>query len=169
VLLFVAATAFASMAALSACSSDDATPAGADAGDESTGQRDAPYYVPPDVDPKCDPDADLTANVTDATILESGTTTGICVTCLHANCSAPIADCTADCNCNGRMTDAIGCYLTTQNIACLGRFADYLVTDQTRGRALAVAGCAKANCAAACDIDAGSMTIADAGDAGDGD
>src|SRR5438094_15211 len=133
------------MAVASACSSDDATPAPADAGDETTPQRDAPY-VPPDAEPKCDPDADLTANVKDASILESGSTTGICVTCLHANCGAPIGDCVADCMCQGRMSDAIGCYLTTQNIACLGRFADYLVTDQTRGRALAVAGCAKANC-----------------------
>ena len=167
-LLFVAATALASMAVASACSSDDTTPAAADAGDETSPQRDAPY-VPPDAEPKCDPDADITANVKDASILESGTTTGICVTCMTTNCSAPLAECAADCNCNGRMTDAIGCYLTTQNIACLGRFADYLVTDTTRGRALAVAGCAKANCAAACDIDGGSMTIPDAGDAGDAD
>lgn len=152
---FLGSVAFGLSAfAIEACSSDDTTPAatGADASD-TTG-RDA-TSTEQDAEANCDPDADLTERIEDASIADGASTTGICAACLSERCSYELKHCAEDCPCQGIVGDALQCYLTTQDIACLGRLTNYLVRQDTRARALQLSGCARSSCPAECAIDGG--------------
>jgi len=145
----------ASAFAVDACSSDDATTGEtADASDAS--QRDV-AIVYPDAEETCDRDADILANVKDAEISDGASTTGICVACMKQKCAGQLRSCAEDCVCQGIMSDAIECYLTTQSLGCLGRLTNYLVTQDTRARALTLGGCAQSDCNVECAVDGGTM------------
>lgn len=147
--------------AIDACSSDDAPPPsdGTDASSSSTSDA---TFVPVDAEVRCDPDADLLERLEDASIADGASTTGICAGCLDVKCSYELAHCAEDCQCQGIVGDALQCYLTTQDIACLGRLTSYLVRQDTRGRALQLSGCARSSCASECAIDGGAARMPDA-------
>jgi hypothetical protein len=152
--LFVGSLAVGlSVLAVEACSSDDTPPSNDDAGAE-TSQRDGPLVFE-DVEERCDPDADLTERVEDAAILDGESTTGICAGCLSERCKYELQQCAADCMCQGIVGDALQCFLTTQQLACLGRLTNYLVRQDTRARALQLSGCARTSCADECAIEGG--------------
>jgi hypothetical protein len=140
--------------AIDACSSDDAPPSGTP--DGSVAPTNEGGLVLEDAEVSCDPDASLLDRVEDAAILDGASTTGICSACLGERCSYELGHCAEDCMCQGIVGDALQCYLTTQDIACLGRLTNYLVRQDTRGRALQLAGCARSSCSAECAIDGGA-------------
>lgn len=146
-----------SLLGIDACGSS-ASDTSADPGDASAASdartRAAPVD-PRDAEPPCDPDADLLARVTDASIADADSTTGLCASCLKRACAEALADCSEDCPCQGIMDDAVDCYLRTRQLGCLGRLANYLVTQETRSRALRVVGCAQSECPVECAVDAG--------------
>ena len=144
----------AGMFALDACSSDDAPPAGSTT-DGSTGTGNDAAIGLEDAEVACDPDASLLDRVEDAAIADGASTTGICAKCLDEKCSYELAHCAEDCQCQGIVGDALQCYLTTQDIACLGRLTNYLVRQDTRARALQLSGCARSSCSSECAIDGG--------------
>jgi hypothetical protein len=150
--------------AIDACSSDDATPASdaADAADSSTNDG---GLVLDDAEARCDPDASLLERLEDASIADGASTTGICAACLDVKCSYELAHCAEDCQCQGIVGDALQCYLTTQDIACLGRLTNYLVRQDTRSRALRLSGCASSRCATECAVDGGVAPDGSASDA----
>jgi hypothetical protein len=138
---------------IDACSSDDAAPAEkVDAADASTNEGGIPLE---DAEVRCDPDASLLERIEDASIADGASTTGICAACLDERCSYELAHCAEDCQCQGIVGDALQCYLTTQDIACLGRLTNYLVRQDTRARALQLSGCARSACAMECAVDGG--------------
>ena len=143
----------ASTFALDACSSDDAAPE--DSPDASQSSTNEGGVVSDDAEVRCDPDASLLERIEDAAILDGASTTGICSGCLGERCSYELGHCAEDCMCQGIVGDALQCYLTTQDIACLGRLTNYLVRQDTRGRALQLAGCARSSCSMECAIDGG--------------
>ena len=152
-------------AVIDACSSNDPdTNAAPDATD--VGTRDG-SYVFEEAEAKCDPDADILVEVKDAAIGDGSSTTGICVECMREKCATPLATCARDCLCQGIMRDAIECYLTTQNIVCLGKLTSYLLSNETRTKALAVAGCAQAGCPTECAVEDAGPPEAGADAAGD--
>jgi len=163
VLFFLSSATFLAVAGIEACSSDD--PDATDAGDAGSENARDTSYAFEEAEALCDPDADILNEVKDASIGDGASTTGICVACVRKTCATPLADCARDCLCQGIMRDAIGCYLETQNIVCLGKLTSYLLTNATRSKALAVAGCAQAGCPTECAVDAGpdSSTPFDAG------
>jgi hypothetical protein len=149
--------------AIDACSSDDA-PANVapDASDEAL--RDV-VFVPEEAEARCDPDANLLDRVEDASIGDGASTTGICAACMDERCAYELALCAEDCQCQSIVGDALQCYLTTQNIACLGRLTNYLVRQDTRSRALRLSGCASSRCATECAVDGGVAPDGSASDA----
>lgn len=107
-------------------------------------------------EPACDPNADLLEKVSDASIADGASTTGICLGCARARCSEAIADCTMDCACQSIVSDAIGCYVTTQQITCAAKLANVFVKPITRQYALSLVGCVRSACAVECVIDGGA-------------
>lgn len=144
----------AAVFALDACSSDDAPPA-TSTPDGSTGTGNDGAIGLEDAEVACDPDASLLDRVEDAAIADGASTTGICAKCLDEKCAYELAHCAEDCQCQGIVGDALQCYLTTQDIACLGRLTNYLVRQDTRARALQLSGCARSSCSSECAIDGG--------------
>ena len=139
--------------AIDACSSDE-TPATSEPDASADVARDG-VFVPDDAEVRCDPDASLLERIEDASIADGASTTGICAACLGEKCSYELAHCAEDCQCQGIVGDALQCYLTTHDIAFLGRLTNYLVRQDTRGRALQLAGCARSSCSPECAIDGG--------------
>jgi hypothetical protein len=152
--------------AIDACSSDDAPPA-SPAGDASDTVANDGGLVLEDAEVRCDPDASLLERVEDASIADGASTTGICAKCLDEKCSYELAHCAEDCPCQAIVGDALQCYLTTQDIACLGRLTNYLVRQDTRARALQLSGCARSSCSNECAIDGGVAPDASADASGD--
>ena len=144
--------------AIDACSSDE-TPVTSEPDASDDVAKDA-VFVPEDAEVRCDPDASLLERIEDASISDGASTTGICAACLGEKCSYELAHCAEDCQCQGIVGDALQCYLTTQDIACLGRLTNYLVRQDTRGRALQLSGCARSSCAPQCAIDGGVVSDA---------
>lgn len=152
----VVATAFA----LDACSSSDDPPA-VERDDASAPSTNDGAIALENAEVRCDPDASLLERVADAAILDGASTTGICAGCLDERCAYELARCAEDCMCQAIVGDALQCYLTTQQLACLGRLTDYLVRQDTRGRALQLSGCARSSCASACAVDGGADASSD--------
>jgi hypothetical protein len=157
--------------AIQACGGSDAAtddaPDAAEAGVREGGALDVS-----EPEPACDPKTDLTRKVKDASIGDGASTTGICLGCAKAKCAEAIASCQADCPCQGIVSNAIECYLTTQQIGCAVALADYLVTPATRKYALGVLGCVRSECPQECAVEAGAPDPdpdagSNAGDAGD--
>ena len=149
--------------AIDACSSDGGAASNApDASDDVS--RDV-TFVPEDAEVRCDPDADLLERVEDAAIADGASTTGICASCMRASCSHELGRCAEDCPCQAIVGDALQCYLTTQELACLGRLTNYLVRQDTRGRALQLSGCARSTCANECAVDGGEPAVDASADA----
>ena len=162
-LFFLSSATLVVVAGVEACTSGD--PDAGDSADAAAENARDTSYAFEEAEALCDPDADILNEVQDASIGDGASTTGICVACMRKTCATPLADCARDCLCQGIMRDAIGCYLETQNIVCLGKLTSYLLTNATRSKALAVAGCAQAGCPTECAVDAGpdSSTPFDAG------
>ena len=156
--LLASLSLFAGTLAIDACSSDEgpATPA-PDASDDRA--RDGAFALE-DAEVRCDPGANLLERVEDAAVADGASTTGICAACLDERCSYELARCAEDCQCQGIVGDALQCYLTTQDIACLGRLTNYLVRQDTRARALQLSGCARSSCSMECAIDGGAPSDA---------
>ncbi len=150
ILVFLSSTALAIVAGIEACSSNEPEVTTPDASID-TGRA----YSFEDAEALCDPDGDILSEVKDAAIADGASTTGICAACVRKTCATALAECARDCLCQGIMRDAIGCYLETQEIVCLGKLTSYLLTNATRSRALALAGCAQAGCPTECAVDAG--------------
>jgi hypothetical protein len=157
VVLFASLASFASTLVVDACSADDATAVDPNAPDAAEAAPRDGTVVFEDADPSCDPDADLLTRVEDASIADGASTTGICAACLRERCAEQIASCAEDCPCQGIVGDALQCYLTTQQLACLGRLTNYLISQDTRARALTLAGCARSGCGEECAIDGGTI------------
>lgn len=154
--LAVVAGALASLAAaFVACANDDddARTDAADGGDAEA--RESGAFDAGQPEPACDPDADLLAKVSDAAIADGASTTGVCLGCARARCPEEVADCTEECACQRIVSDAIGCYVTTQQITCAAELANVFVKPITRQYALSLVGCVKSACAVECAIDAG--------------
>lgn len=159
--------AWASTLAIDACSSDDPSATSSpDASDEAA--RDVALVLE-DAEVRCDPDANLLERLEDAAIADGASTTGICAECLDERCSYELAHCAEDCQCQGIVGDALQCYLTSQDIACLGRLTNYLVRQDTRARALQLSGCARSSCATECAVDGGATPSDASADSNAGD
>lgn len=150
----VSLSLFTAVVVIEACSSEGAAPSGSlDASESSTNDR---AIALEDAEARCDPDASLLDRIEDASIADGASTTGVCAACLAERCSYELAHCAEDCPCQGIVGDALQCYLTTQDIACLGRLTNYLVRQDTRGRALQLSGCARSSCPIECAVDGGA-------------
>lgn len=153
--------------AIEACSSDGDAPGAVASPDGDGGSSERAAFDAGQPEPACDPNADLLAKVDDASIADGSSTTGVCLSCARARCSEAIAECTGECACQRIVSDAIGCYVTTQQITCAAELANVFVKNVTRQHALALVGCVKSACTAECVIDGGAPDAAeDAG--GDG-
>lgn len=139
-----------------ACSGDDEGAAAdvPDAGDAAA--REAGNFDAGEPEPACDPTADLLAKVSDASIADGASTTGICLGCARARCSEAIAQCTMECTCQRIVGDAIGCYVTTQQITCAAALANVFVKPITRQYALTLLGCVESECGPECAVDGGA-------------
>lgn len=143
------------------CSSSDDAVATADASDDATRREGGALGA--DDAAACDPDANLFAKVSDAAIADGASTTGACLGCAKVSCAPEVDQCTRDCPCQGIVSDAVGCYVTTQQLGCAGALTDYLVTAETRKNALKLLGCVRTQCADPCAIDGGAdLDAADA-------
>lgn len=150
--LLVACGAFTACGGGAADDDDEAEEA-PDAGEARA--REGGVFDAGEPEPACDPDADLLAKVSDASIADGASTTGICLGCARARCSSAIAECTMDCACQRIVGDAIGCYVTTKQITCAAALADIFVKRITRQYALTLLGCVESECASECVIDGG--------------
>jgi len=114
--------------------------------------------------PPCDTNADFTSKIPDASLADGATTTGICMGCTKAKCSAQVDKCNKDCPCQGVIANAIECYSknTSNPIACVGSFSG--VPSSTQAIGLALLNCVRTECADECG--AGAFDAGDGGDAG---
>jgi hypothetical protein len=127
-----------------------------------TGPKDAGVDAR-DANPPCDPTKDFLSDIPDASIADGASTTGICVSCVKANCATEVGKCAADCICQGVAGKALDCYAKSQDIAaCAGSLIS--VPPATRTVGIALFGCITRDCNDECAASA----FADAGDAGDG-
>jgi hypothetical protein len=163
---FAGALAVAGLA-IEACSGDPEEPAPAASPDAGGGTGERAAFDAGQPEPACDPDADLLAKVTDASIADGSSTTGVCLSCARARCSEAIAECTGECACQRIVSDALGCWVTTQQITCAAELANVFVKNVTRQHALALVGCVKSACTTECAIDGGAPDpVEDGGDGG---
>lgn len=147
---------------MTACGADEVPVApGPDASADVTTGRST--FDAAEAEPACDPASDLFRKVHDASIGDGSSTTGLCLGCARGHCEQAIAKCTHDCPCQGIVSDALECYLTTQQIGCAERLANIFVTPVTRSTALSLLGCVQTECPAECAVDGGGSV-----DAGDG-
>jgi hypothetical protein len=98
----------------------------------------------------CDLSADFTTQIPDASIGDSGSTTGECLACTKKNCGDDINNCNADCPCQGLAGNALECYLQHQDnpTQCAAQFAG--VNSTTQGIGLGLLTCVNSNCKAEC-------------------
>ena len=155
---------FAAAASVQACggSSDDG-PAAAkpDASiaetSTETGAKDATSDTA-DAAPPCDPKKDFLADIPDASIADGASSTGVCIACVKAQCSADVAKCAADCVCQGVAGGALDCYAKSQDIVkCASSLIAVPKATQTIGIGLftCVQKSCKDECAAAAFVDGG--------------
>ncbi len=172
--VLVAAGLFGAMVTAQGCGGTEAaTDAGAAPADVAVADVvvDAPVVVDAakdvvkDTAPTCDTTIDPFKNVPDASVGDSGLTTGACVGCAKANCKAEIDSCVKDCSCQGPIIGVLECVLkqpggVTQAalLTCAGPLATAPASVQ--GQGLAIAGCLQQKCAVECipaglDLDGG--------------
>ncbi len=147
----------AAAASVQACggSSDDGTPTPTPTPDASvaetsadTGTKDAATDTA-DAAPPCDPKKDFLAEIPDASIADGASTTGVCVACVKAQCSADVAKCAADCVCQSVAGDALECIAKGQDIlACASGLIS--VPQATRTIGLGLFGCVQKSCKNEC-------------------
>lgn len=151
--------------ALLACGSTE-TEAAADAGVDAA-EASAPDTSVADANdgaPSCDPTTDILFGIQDASMGDTGTTTGVCASCAKTKCAGELGDCSKDCICQNIAGDAVGCYMKGGNIlTCGAKFATVPVA--TRNIGIALFGCLNQECATEC---ATAAFDPDAGDGGDG-
>lgn len=107
----------------SSSSSDDST-AQPDAAQDVTQKADVgpDVVVIVDAGPRCD-GADLNnVSLPDASLGDSGATTGTCVACMQASCASQITKCDESCSCKAGVDDALTCVANagTLDTSCLG-------------------------------------------------
>lgn len=171
--VLVAAGLFGAMVTAQGCGGTEAvTDAGPAPADVSVADVvvDAPVVdaakdVAKDTAPTCDTTIDPFKNVPDASVGDSGLSTGVCVGCAKSNCKAEIDACVKDCTCQGPVIGVLECVLkqpggVTQAalLSCAGPLATAPGSVQNQG--LAIAGCLQQKCAAECipaglDLDGG--------------
>ncbi len=116
---------------------------------------DAAKDVVKDTAPTCDPTLDPFKNVPDASVGDSGLTTGACVACAKTNCKTQIDSCVKDCACQGPVIGVLECVLrqpgglSQDAIAACG--APLLsAPPSVTSKGLEIAGCLQGKCAAEC-------------------
>jgi hypothetical protein len=106
----------------------------------------------------CVEDASLTQlNLPDASIADGGSSVGLCMGCIKANCDAELTACAADCPCNNAVETVLSCVLTRGfNQACLGPVLTLTGNSQQLG--LGLGQCLLGSCQNACapGLDAGT-------------
>lgn len=162
VLAFLAA-AHAGVCLATGCSSSESAKDQAAVPPEA-GARDKSAVDVNDADPPCDPTKDLSAKVSDASIGDGASTSGVCLGCAKARCDLEIAHCAENCSCQAIVGDALQCFVETQQIGCAGALTSIFVTAETRKNALQLLGCIRRECPSECAVDAGAAL--EAGGAG---
>ncbi len=102
----------------------------------------------------CDPTIDPFASVPDASVGDSGLTTGACLGCARRECNTEIQACVTDCACQGPVSKVLTCVLGAGGFtqaALLSCAGDLLTAPQSvQNKGLAIAGCLQTKCAAEC-------------------
>lgn len=126
---------------------------------------DAAKDAPKDTAPTCDTTVDPFKNVPDASVGDSGLSTGMCVGCARTKCKAAIDLCVKDCACQAPVIGVLECILKqpgglsqTALAVCGSPLLSAPPSVQNQG--LAIAGCLQEKCAAECipaglDLDGG--------------
>lgn len=137
-------------------------------------------FVPPkdagkDTAPTCDPNADPFKNVQDASVGDSGLTTGLCAACVKAECKTEVDACMKDCECQGPIIKVLECALkpgssgiTLQSL--IGCTAGLDITASAQNSGLTIGACIQNECSRECIpaglFDGGSDAAADAANDG---
>lgn len=97
----------------------------------------------------CDTTKDFLGLIPDASIADGASSTGVCVGCTKSKCSAEVAACAGDCDCQGIAGTALTCYAKTQDpLGCAGQFLG--VKKKTQDIGLALFGCVQNKCKNEC-------------------
>ena len=144
--------------------------------DHFTPPVDAGTDAPKDTGVACAVDADLnTFNPPDASIGDSGATTGGCVTCTRAKCGSELNDCNGDCDCKQALLDFFACIQTGKSLISCGQSVSAGLPPDTTATLQALGLCLYGGCKTECNVptlggDAGKDGATDAqADAPDGD
>ncbi len=138
-------------------------------------------FVPPkdagrDTAPTCDPKLDPFKNVQDASVGDSGLTTGVCAGCAKTKCKSEIDTCMQDCTCQEPIVSVLECVLKPGTgglsqqtlLMCASGLGGAPQSVQING--LAIAQCLQSQCSAECVpaglLDGGSDGSSDGGDGG---
>ena len=124
--------------------------------DTSVPDTSVPKDAGKDTAPACDPNIDPFKNVQDASVGDSGLTTGLCAGCVKSKCKAEVDTCMKDCTCQEPIIAVLECVLKPGSggvsqqtlLLCASGLATAPQSVQTNG--LAIAGCIQDKCAAEC-------------------
>lgn len=124
--------------------------------DTSVPDTSVPKDAGKDTAPACDPNIDPFKNVQDASVGDSGLTTGICAGCVKSKCKAEVDTCMKDCTCQEPIIAVLECVLKPGSggvsqqtlLLCASGLATAPQSVQTNG--LAIAGCIQDKCQAEC-------------------
>jgi hypothetical protein len=124
--------------------------------DTSVADTSVPKDAGKDTAPACDPNIDPFKNVQDASVGDSGLTTGLCAGCLKSKCKTEVDTCMKDCTCQEPIIAVLECVLKPGSggvsqqtlLLCASGLATAPQSVQTNG--LAIAGCIQDKCAAEC-------------------
>lgn len=123
--------------------------------DTSVPDTSVPKDAGKDTAPACDPNIDPFKNVQDASVGDSGLTTGLCAGCVKSKCKAEVDTCMKDCTCQEPIIAVLECVLkpgsggvSQQTLLLCASGATAPQSVQTNG--LAIAGCIQDKCAAEC-------------------
>ena len=130
--------------------------------DASNGDAVVDHFTPPvdtgsdaptDAGVACTVDADLaTFNPPDASIGDSGATTGGCVTCTRAQCGAELSDCNKDCACKQALIDFFACVQTGKSLLACGQSVSTGLPPDTTATLQALGLCIYGGCKTACNV-----------------
>lgn len=122
--------------------------------DTSVPDTSAPKDAGKDTAPTCDPTLDPFKNVQDASVGDSGLSTGMCASCAKTKCKAEIDTCMKDCTCQEPIVTVLECVLKAGGITqtslalCAGGLAGAPQSVQTNG--IAIASCLQTKCGDQC-------------------
>jgi hypothetical protein len=123
--------------------------------DAAPADVEAPKDAAKDTAPTCDTNLDPFKNVPDASVGDSGLSTGVCVACAKAKCKTELDACVKDCDCQEPVIDVLECVLKqpgglTQSalLQCASPLAG--ASQSVQGKGIAIASCLQSKCADEC-------------------